>query len=128
MPTHWHTSVVTGVARPVDASPASPLVVREWVFRPRGVYVATFAEPEEALSWLRFTLDDVAPPMPGDLNAAERAGLAREGLVRHPEAGAEPAYSARGYLVQDLIGCRAEHGALLTDSSCAREQRFAPRG
>lgn len=92
------------------------------MFRPRSVYVATFAEPEEALSWLRFTLDDVAPPMPGDLNAAERAGLAREGLARHPEPAeaqaAAAAYSARGYLVQDLIGCRADHGARVFTSLC----------
>ncbi|WP_328915664.1 MULTISPECIES: hypothetical protein [unclassified Streptomyces] len=106
-------------------SAVSPLVVREWVFRPRGVYAATFDRPEDALSWLGVTLDGIAP-MPGDLTPDDRIAYAREHLAVHP-AQADPVYSASGYLVQDLVACRVDHD-MFKSSLPVREKRFAPHG
>ncbi|WP_328916284.1 MULTISPECIES: hypothetical protein [unclassified Streptomyces] len=123
---HWHTSVATGTALPLAVPAVSPLVVREWVFRPRGVYAATFDRPEDALSWLGVTLDGIAP-MPGDLSPDDRIAYAREHLALHPPQAGEPTYSASGYLVQDLVACRVDHD-VYRSSLPVREKRFAPHG
>lgn len=104
---HWHTSVVTGIAIPMEPCAVSPLVVREWRFTARSMVAATFDEPDYALAWLEATLDNV-PSAQGDLRPVDRAAYARERLAHYPP-DARPRYSASGYLVQDLVGCRTEH-------------------
>ncbi|WP_328912039.1 MULTISPECIES: hypothetical protein [unclassified Streptomyces] len=105
---HWHTSVVTGIAIPMEPCGVSPLVVREWRFTARSMVAATFDEPDYALAWLEATLDNV-PSAQGDLRPVERAAYARERLAHYPP-DARPGCSASGYLVPDLVGCRTEHG------------------
>ncbi|HEY5834139.1 hypothetical protein [Streptomyces sp.] len=112
---HWHAYAYTGPTKPEDRdardplSATPPLVVREWLRKPRGMLVGTFTEPEAALTWLAAQLAE-SPPPPSAVPADTVIGYARERIARHPYDQVTRYYTAGSYVCRDLVRCTGAPG------------------
>ncbi|WP_329176743.1 hypothetical protein [Streptomyces sp. NBC_01477] len=115
MTTHWHAYSYTGHARPPDSeardphSAAPPLVVAEWLRKPRSMLVGTFADPDDAVAWLAHQLADT-PPMATSLPVRAALAYARDRLTQKPGDQVTRYYTSTAYVVRDLIRCTGQAG------------------
>lgn len=112
MTPHWHAYAYTGHTRPPDReardpqSATPPLVVAEWLRKPRTMLAGTFTAPGDAMSWLEQQLAET-PPMSTALPTDTVLVHARERLTQHPGDQVTRYYTATAYVVRDLVRCAA---------------------
>ncbi|MFI0897767.1 hypothetical protein [Streptomyces sp. NPDC020983] len=108
--THWHAYSYTGHMRPPDReardplSPTPPLVIAEWLGKPRSMLAGTHTSAEAAAGWLEQQLAET-PPMPTALPAETVLGYARARLAEHPGDAVTRYYTAGSYVCRDLVRC-----------------------
>ncbi|MBM9509028.1 hypothetical protein [Actinacidiphila acididurans] len=107
---HWHAYTYTGVGKPPEGvardpmSPTPPILVREWLRKPRAMMVGTFTEAGAALGWLAAELEG-APPLPTSLPVETTLGYARERLGTYPYDQVTRYWTPGGYVCRDLVWC-----------------------
>lgn len=108
--THWHAYTYTGPARPPDRdardphSATPPLVIGEWLAKPRSMLAGTFAAADDAIGWLTTELTRT-PPLPTAVTPELVLAYARDRLAAHPYDQVTRYYTATAYACRDLIHC-----------------------
>jgi hypothetical protein len=112
---HWHAYSYTGPWRPADreardpSSATPPLIVAEWVRKPRTMLAGTFTQAQEALAWLAREVAQTPPPASG-LPVPVLLAYARARLGEQPGDQVTRYYTASAYVVRDLVRCTGGEG------------------
>lgn len=110
MKPHWHAYSYTGHTRPPDReardplSATPPLVIAEWLAKPRAMLAGTFTNAEGALQWLEQQLNET-PPMSSALPTSAVLDYARSRLAEHPGDQVTRYYTGSSYICRDLVRC-----------------------
>jgi hypothetical protein len=111
MEPHWHAYSYTGHTRPADReardplSATPPLVIAEWLAKPRQMLAGTFTDAASAAEWLEQQLTET-PPLPTAVPASAVLDYARARLDGHPGDVVTRYYTAASYVCRDLVRCR----------------------
>lgn len=112
---HWHAYSYTGHQRPPDReardllSPTPPLVIKEWLQKPRAMLAGTFDNPADAVAWLEAELA-ATPPMSTALPTETVIEYARARISESPGDQVTRYYTAGSYVCRDLVLCVPEPG------------------
>lgn len=110
MTPHWHAYTYTGHQRPPDRdardpnSATPPLVVADWLNKPRSMLAGTFTTVDDAMDWLTKQLSET-PPLTTAIPPALVLDYARERLVHEPGDQVTRYYTNSAYACRDLVRC-----------------------
>jgi hypothetical protein len=108
--THWHAYSYTGHQRPPDRdardplSATPPLVIAEWLAKPRSMLSGTFTDPAAAIGWLEAEVT-ATPPLPTALPPDVVIEHARVRIEETPGDQVTRYYTAGGYVCRDVVRC-----------------------
>jgi hypothetical protein len=83
---------------------APPLLVADWVRKPRSMLVGTFTDVDSALAWLEREMR-ASPPTEHGVPVETVLRYARARLGEEPGDQVTRYYTAGGYVCRDLVRC-----------------------
>lgn len=125
MTSHWHAYAYTGHQRPPDReardplSPTPPLVVADWLGKPRSMLAGTFTDVDDAMAWLEKQLTET-PPLETAVPPALVLDYARARLAQEPGDQVTRYYTQSAYACRDLVRC--PQGGPCPDTPSPREE------